>query len=113
MKPIVCFDIESTGTDVVKDRIITLAMSKRKSFADPDDIVIQQGTFNPGIPIPPEATKVHGITNEMVKHCSPFSNSAAGIKSFLDGCDLCGFNLTNFDVPMLWEEFYRAGIEWI
>lgn len=108
-KPLAVIDIESTGVDTQKDRIITFANLLIKPDAVIDDYEI---TVNPGIEIPAEATEVHGITNEMVADKKPFSHYAQQIVNDLKDCDLCGFNLLNFDVPLLWEEFYRCGIEW-
>ncbi len=105
MKLLICFDIEATGTDVAKDRIVQLAAMNSNG-------VKFNWLVNPQIPIPEEATAIHGITNEMVRGIPPFSRYAKDIFEVMKGCDLLGFNLTNFDVPMLWEEFYRAGYEW-
>lgn len=110
-KPIVFFDIESTGVDVAKDRIVSLYM--RKDLCSIGGVrQVWKHLINPGILIPPEATKVHGITDEMVKDCPTFKDVAAEFYNFLIGADIAGFNLINFDVPMLWEEFNRAGIDW-
>ncbi len=103
-KPVLCFDIESTGTDPATDRIVQLAISGGGA----------SGTwlFNPGRPIPPETTAVHGITDAMVADCATFAAVADRIHHVFRQYDLLGFNLSNFDVPLLWEEFYRCGIEW-
>jgi DNA polymerase-3 subunit epsilon len=106
MKPLLFFDIETTGLDPVKDRIISLAIK------DSEDGARDTWLFNPNIPIPPEATKVHGITDEMARKFPIFHHAASAIHRILSGCDLAGFNLIHFDIPFLWEEFYRAGIEW-
>jgi DNA polymerase-3 subunit epsilon len=115
MNPICFFDIESTGVDVFKDRIVSLAITRFESLLE----VIDGGTgvewgrlFNPGIPIPKEATECHGIEDWMVEHLSGFSGSANEVHAILKGCDLGGFNVLGFDISMLWEEFHRAGIEW-
>jgi len=112
VRPLAFFDIESTGTDVAADRVISLAVVKHFpdiEFSDPQEVSI---LVDPGIPIPAESSKVHGITDEMVKRCPPFSHHAPELIALLAGCDIAGFNCINFDVPLLWEEFSRAGIEW-
>jgi DNA polymerase-3 subunit epsilon len=108
MKPLLYFDLETTGTDVTKDRIIELAL------------VIEEGSetwgttmrFNPGIPIPAEATETHGITDQMVAHCASFGDHAKSIHRMFQGCDIAGYNVAQFDIPLLWEEFHRAGVVW-
>jgi len=105
MKRIICFDIESTGTDPSKDRIIQLALSDGNTVSG-DWLV------NPGIPIPEASTEVHGFTDAMVADRPSFRAYATEIHSIVRQADLLGFNLSNFDIPILWEEFYRCGIEW-
>ena len=111
VKPLLSIDIESTGVDPAKDRIVSLAIVWAT-----DESIDQPGDWNylvdPEMPIPAEATECHGISNEDVADCPPFSHYAAEIHERLKDCDLIGFNLTNFDIPILWEEFYRAGIVW-
>lgn len=104
MKPILCFDIESTGTDPATDRIVQLAIR--------GDGAVGTWLFNPGRPIPPGATEIHKITDAMVAECPKFDYHASDIHEIFKRYDLLGFNLSNFDVPILWEEFYRCGIEW-
>ncbi len=106
-KPLVVFDIESTGVSPRKDRIIELAAIK----------VLPDGTeeskcwlLNPTVPIPPETTAIHGITDEIVAKCPTFADKAREIFAFFDGCDLSGFNADRFDIPCLEEEFARAGL---
>ncbi len=107
-RPLAVFDIESTGVLPLHDRIVELAILK----------VMPDGTrqmnvrrLNPGIPIPPEAAAIHGITDDDVKDCPSFADIAAKLYRYLDGCDLAGYNILSFDVPMLRKEFERAGIE--
>ena len=114
-----CFiDIESTGVDPSKDRIIDIGV-----FARSDIFVFPLKTgdgyrsemswrVNPDIPIPSEATACHGITDEDVKDCPSFKDVAPEIHRAISGCDLAGFNLMQFDIPLLWEEFDRSGIQW-
>lgn len=111
MKPIVFFDIEATGTDVAKDRICQIALKKYEGLGGPV-IGAFESLVNPGRPMTEEVIAIHGITNEMVKDAPSFSELSHGIFEFVDGCDLGGFNHTNFDIPLLWEEFYRCGYEW-
>lgn len=106
-RPLICFDIESTGTNPATDKIITLALRSVGSLETARYIIV-----NPGIPIPKEATEVHGITDDMVAGLPPFSAFANDIHECLKDADVLGFNLTNFDIPILWEEFYRCGIDW-
>lgn len=106
MKPLLFFDLETTGTDVAKDRIVSIAIKYGHETEGRTWLV------NPGIPIPPTATECHGIADEMVKDAPIFSLYAKEIHRAMAGCDLCGFNLIHFDVPLLWEEFNRAGIQW-
>lgn len=106
-RPLVVFDIESTGISPRKDRIIELAAIK----VMPDGQEIEKcWLLNPTIPIPPETTKIHGITNEIVKDCPTFREKASEIYAFFDGCDVSGFNADRFDIPCIEEEFARCGL---
>ena len=114
-RPLCVLDIEATGLDVTNDRILTLAILR----IDPPDLfhkeqreTRQTWRVNPGRMIPADSTRIHGITDDMVKDCPRFESVAAEIRTLLSDADLCGYNLRNFDVPLLWEEFFRAGIEW-
>ena len=106
-RPLIVFDIESTGTSPRKDRIIELAAVKL--FPDGSEQT-KTWLLNPTIPIPPETTAIHGITDEIVKNCPTFKESAGEIFAFFEGCDLSGFNADRFDIPCLEEEFARAGL---
>jgi len=105
-RPLVFFDLETTGLDVRQDRIIQFAFVRintdrsREEWAE---------LVNPGIPIPVEASRVHQITDEMVKDKPTFDYFAPKIKEFLTGCDLAGFNVARFDVPFLQAEMERCG----
>lgn len=105
-RPLVVFDIESTGTSPRKDRIIELAAVKLSLDGSETE---KCWLLNPGVPIPPETTAIHGITDEIVKDCPRFAERAAEIFAFFEGCDLSGFNADRFDIPCLEEEFSRAG----
>ena len=107
-KPLVIFDLETTGLDLVKDRIIQIAYIKvyaggkeeRKSYL-----------VNPGFPIPPEITAITSISDEDVKDQPTFKVLAPRLQGAFTGCDFAGFNSNHFDIPMLAEEFLRAGID--
>ena len=106
-RPLVVFDIESTGVSPRKDRIIELAAIR----VDPDGAETERcWLLNPTVPIPPETTKIHGITDEIVKDCPTFADKADEIFAFFEGCDLSGFNADRFDIPCLEEEFARVGL---
>lgn len=112
-KPLIVFDIESTGVDVAKDRIVTLAATRINNsdeFCFPPEP--RKWLFNPGVKMTDEVVAVHGITNEMVSGQPSFKSAAHQIHELFRGCDLAGFNLLNFDIPILWEELYRCDIEW-
>lgn len=107
-RPLVFFDIETTGLDLKNDRIIELAFIKWTPLGD---VLERERRFNPGIPIPPEATAVHGITDADVADEVPFARIARSLADMLDDCDLAGFNVRRFDIPMLVEEFARSGVD--
>lgn len=103
------FDIESTGLDTAKDRICSLKMVGFDSKGNRTDKYI---IVNPTIEIPQEATDVHGITNEMVKDKPTFKRYAKSVYEFVKKHKIMvGFNSKHFDVPLLWAEFDRAGVE--
>ena len=106
-RPLATFDIESTGTSPRADRIIDLAIIVLSPEGDLTSHVFR---VNPGIPIPAEASAIHGICDADVADAPPFSQIASQVAEVLEGCDLAGFNHIRFDVPMLIEEFTRAGI---
>jgi len=107
-RPLVVFDLETTGLDIVKDRIIQL--SYIKVYADGTE-ERNNLLVNPGINIPAEVTELTGISNEDVKDQPTFTEVAAKLAEAFHGCDFAGFNSNHFDVPMLAEEFLRAGID--
>ena len=107
-KPLCFFDLETTGTDVSKDRIIEIAIIKVNIDGSRESLEIR---LNPGIPIPPESTLIHGITDEMVANEPIFKDKARNIYNFLKGCDLAGFNSDRFDIPLLVEELLRADLD--
>ena len=106
-KPLVVFDIESTGTSPRKDRIIELAAIKVMPDGSEES---RCWLLNPTVPIPPETTAIHGISDEIVALCPTFADKAEEIFGFFLGCDLSGFNADRFDIPCLEEEFARVGL---
>lgn len=111
-RPICSIDVESTGTDPAKDRIIQLGIVKILPNVIGSPFTYTQ-LFNPGVPIPPSSTAIHGFNDEVVKGMPKFASEAKRILEVIGGCDLLGFNIHNFDLPILWEEFHRAGINWV
>ena len=115
-RPLVIFDLETTGTDLSKDRIVEIAMIKVNPDGTVEKKPEQRGAehrllINPGMPIPAEATAVHGITNEKVANAPVFKEIAAEIYTWFKGSDLAGYNSDRFDIPLLAEEMLRAGID--
>ena len=115
-RPLVVFDLETTGVQVGKDRIVEIAMIK----VSPDGSVVRKPEkagndyrilVNPEMPIPLESSLVHGVYDEDVKSKHTFGVIAPGLVKFLQNCDLGGFNSNRFDVPMLAEEFLRVGVD--
>jgi DNA polymerase-3 subunit epsilon len=105
-RPLAIFDIEATGISPRADRIIELAILR----IQPDQSeTLRTWLLNPTIPIPVETTAIHGITDDVVRNCPTFAQVADEILAFLGNSDLSGFNILRFDVPMLSEEFLRAG----
>jgi len=107
-KPLVIFDLETTGLDLVKDRIIQL--SYIKVYPDGREVRVNE-IINPEKMIPVEVQTLTGITNEMVKDKPTFKQIATRLSNEFTGCDFAGFNSNHFDVPLLAEEFLRAGID--
>lgn len=105
-RPLVVIDVETTGTNVRADRILQIAALK---FAPHKKPVLFTRKVNPGIPIPPSATEVHGFGNSDLTDCPPFEHIARRLARFMDHADLAGFGLKRFDLPMLCSEFHRAG----
>jgi DNA polymerase-3 subunit epsilon len=106
--PIVFFDLETTGTNVAKDKIVEISLLK----VLPDGTTeLRTARVNPGMPIPPRSTAIHGITDDDVKECPPFKEIARELLRFIEGCDLGGYNSNRFDVPLLIEELLRVGLD--
>jgi DNA polymerase-3 subunit epsilon len=106
-RPLVVFDTETTGTNSRSDRIIEIACLKIHPDGRREDWVRR---FQPGIPIPPTSTAIHGIGDADVRDAPRFRDVAAELAAFLDGCDLAGYNIAGFDLPVLRAEFLRAGV---
>jgi len=106
-RPLVFLDLETTGLKVGTDRIIELAIIR---LSPNGDLFEKVRRFNPEMPIPAEATAVHGITDADVADEPPFPARARSLAELLDPCDLAGFNLRRFDFPLLLAEFRRSGI---
>jgi DNA polymerase-3 subunit epsilon len=107
-RPIVFFDLETTGVDTATDRIVEISLVK----IDVDGTKsVKTRRINPEMPIPAAATAVHGITDEDVKDEPTFRQIARSLAQYIEGCDFGGFNSNRFDLPMLVEEFMRAGVD--
>ena len=107
-RPLAVFDIESTGVVPQRDRIVEIAVMKIMPDGSSRTTVRR---LNPGMPIPPGATAIHGITDADVADCPLFADIAEKLLSYLADCDLAGYNISGFDVPLLENEFKRAGLE--
>lgn len=115
-RPIAFFDLETTGTDIGKDRILEIAVVKISPDGQRTMMPASPGKenrlmVNPGIPIPIESSLVHGVYDADVKDAPLFAEIAPKLFKFLFDCDLGGFNSNRFDIPLLAEEFLRAGID--
>ena len=106
--PIIFFDLETTGLDIAKDRIVELCYIRVEPNVNEE---AKSMRINPEVHIPEEASKVHGIYDEDVKDCPTFKQIAKTLGQTFEGCDLAGYNSNKFDVPLLVEEFMRAGVE--
>jgi DNA polymerase III subunit epsilon len=106
-RPLAVLDLETTGIDPKVDRIIEVSVLKLLPGGGQDH---RTRRVNPGVPIPPEATAIHGISDDDVADCPSFRAIAPGLARYLDGCDLAGFNILNFDLRLLAAEFNRAGL---
>lgn len=107
-KPLAFIDLEATGMNLGSDRIVEIAIVRLL----PDNTrQVKRKLINPEIPIPQAVTDIHGLTTEILKDAPVFKQVANEIKQFLDNCDLGGYNSNRFDIPLLMEEFLRAGID--
>lgn len=106
-RPLVFFDLETTGTNIQNDRIIEISLIKYYPDSTEETHTYR---INPGIPIPPDSTAIHGIKDEDVADCPSFLELAPCILQILENSDLCGYNIIKFDFPLLRMEFDRNGI---
>ncbi|MEA4995196.1 MAG: 3'-5' exonuclease [Petrimonas sp.] len=106
--PLVFFDLETTGINITRDRIVEISLLKVHPNGKEE---IKSRLINPEMPIPAQSTAIHGITDDDVKDSPTFKQVAKSLADMLEGCDLAGFNSSRFDVPMLSEEFLRAGVD--
>ncbi len=107
-KPIVFFDLETTGVNILRDKIVEISYIKVMPSGEEEERTLR---INPGMPIPPEATAVHHITDDDVKDKPRFKDVAKELARVFVGCDIAGFNSNRFDVPLLMQEFANAGVE--
>jgi DNA polymerase-3 subunit epsilon len=107
-RPIVFFDLETTGTDTAKDRIVELAFVKINLDGSRDKYIKR---INPQMPIPAESSAIHGIYDADVADAPSFKQIGHELNNWIKGCDFGGYNSTRFDLPLLAEEFLRSGID--
>jgi DNA polymerase-3 subunit epsilon len=106
--PIIFFDLETTGINIASDRIVEISYLKVELNGNETTKTLR---VNPGIPIPPKVTEIHGISDEDVKDAPTFNEVGKSVARDFEGCDLAGYNSVKFDIPLLAEEFLRAGID--
>ena len=106
--PVVFLDLETTGINIVTDRIVEIALLKINLDGTEEEKLLR---INPEMPIPEESSLIHGIYDEDIKDAPTFKEVAKTLAKFLEGCDLAGFNSNRFDIPLLAEEFLRAEID--
>lgn len=107
-RPLIFFDLETTGTNILKDRIIEISLIKLYPDGRSEE---KSRRINPEMHIPEESTAVHHITDEDVKDCPPFKQIAKSLARIFEESDIAGYNSNKFDIPMLIEEFNRAAVE--
>ena len=106
-RPLVVFDIEATGMQLGRDRIVEMSLLKISPDGNRE---MKTYRLDPGMPMPEEVIPIHGIRDEDVAGCPSFADIAVELRDWLEGCDLAGYNSNRFDVPMLVEEFLRADV---
>lgn len=106
--PIIFFDLETTGTNTTRDRIVEISFLKVYPNGKEE---VKTKRVNPEMPIPKESSDIHGITDEDVKDEPTFRQIAKSLAEQIEGCDLAGFNSSRFDIPLLAEEFLRVGVD--
>lgn len=107
VRPLVFFDLETTGLDVSSARVVEVAMIREEPSGELEEF---RSLVNPGIPIPPHVSAIHHIYDKDVANAPTFAEVAPRILSLLDGADIAGYNSSRFDVPLLYEEMSRAGV---
>jgi DNA polymerase-3 subunit epsilon len=106
--PLIFLDLETTGINIVTDRIVEIALLKIYVDGREEEFLKR---INPEMPIPAESSRIHGIYDEDVKDAPAFKEIAKTLTYFMEGCDFAGFNSNRFDIPLLAEEFLRAGVD--
>jgi DNA polymerase-3 subunit epsilon len=106
--PIAFFDLETTGINISKDRIVEISILKVHPNGTEEQKTLR---VNPEMPIPKQASDVHHILDEDVKDAPTFKEVAKDLAKFIEGCDLAGYNSNRFDIPLLAEEFLRVGVD--
>ena len=106
-RPLAFFDLEATGTNIGADRIVEISVIKLNPDGSED---VKTWRVNPEMPIPLETSLIHGIYDEDIKGEPVFKALANDVAKFIGDSDLAGFNSNKFDIPMLMEEFLRAGV---
>jgi len=107
-RPLAFIDLETTGVNLASDRIVEIAIIK---VMPDNERQVKRKLLNPEMPIPKQSSDIHGINDEMVKDAPTFKQVGNEIKQFLENCDLGGYNSNRFDIPVLMEEFLRAGMD--
>jgi DNA polymerase III subunit epsilon len=107
-RPVVFLDLETTGINVSTDRIVEISLLKVDVKGGEDWMTTR---VNPEMPIPPKSTAIHGISDSDVAGSPTFREIAKNVASFVEGCDLAGYNAVKFDIPVLAEEFLRANVD--
>jgi len=108
LRPIAFIDLETTGVNLSTDRIVEIAIIK---ILPDGSRQVKRKLINPQMPIPDVVVAIHGITDEMVKDAPTFKQAGNELKMFIENCDMGGYNSNRFDIPMLMEEFLRAGMD--
>lgn len=106
--PLIFFDLETTGINITKDKIVEISYIKIYPNGKKETKTLR---INPGMPIPPESTAIHHITDEDVADAPTFKEVAKELANTFEGCDIAGFNSNRFDLPLLSQEFLNAGVD--
>ncbi len=106
--PIVFFDLETTGINIANDRIVEISILKIDTEGNEE---IKTMRINPEVPIPKKTSEIHGIYDEDVADAPTFKEVGRQLATFMEGCDLAGYNSNKFDIPLLAEEFIRAEVD--